>query len=301
MRALPVTPVPAAHPDAETEPASVETLIVTHVALVGYAVSEIGMRLPAHVDREDLRSAGLVGLVQAAKSFDAERGVPFRHYASTRIRGAIMDELRSHDWASRSVRQAGRHREEAVDRLTAALGRVPSGQEIAEVMGVSVTDLHTVESALHRSTVLSFDAAPTTEFFESAIPEKHDSPEDGVIQTEELAYLTAAVAALPERLRAVVTGYFLQGRPMADIAIELGITESRVSQMRAEALVLLRDGLNSHLAPDLVKSAERPGGVVERRRAAYFAAIAQERLVQLASDRPAAEPVAAGMRIDGVA
>jgi RNA polymerase sigma factor for flagellar operon FliA len=284
-------------------PASVEALITENTALVGFAVSEIGMRLPAHVDREDLRSAGLMGLVQAAQSFDAERGVPFRHYASTRIRGSIMDELRSHDWASRSVRQAGRHREAAVDRLTASLGRTPSAQEIAEVMGVSVNDLHSVESALHRSTVLSFDAAPTTEFFESAIPEKHDSPEDGLVRSEEFDYLKAAVSALPERLRAVVTGYFLEGRPMAEIADELGITESRVSQIRAEALVLLRDGLNTHLSPDLVPASDRPGGVVERRRAAYFAAIAEERLLQLDGQRAASPAATAsiGFRIDGVA
>jgi len=284
-------------------PGSVEALITENTALVGFAVSEIGMRLPAHVDREDLRSAGLMGLVQAAQSFDAERGVPFRHYASTRIRGSIMDELRSHDWASRSVRQAGRHREAAVDRLTASLGRTPSAQEIAEVMGVSVNDLHSVESALHRSTVLSFDAAPTTEFFESAIPEKHDSPEDGLVRSEEFDYLKAAVSALPERLRAVVTGYFLEGRPMAEIADELGITESRVSQIRAEALVLLRDGLNTHLSPDLVPASDRPGGVVERRRAAYFAAIAEERLLQLDGQRAASPAATAsiGFRIDGVA
>ena len=288
---------------ATPPPASVEALITENTALVGFAVSEIGMRLPAHVDREDLRSAGLMGLVQAAQSYDAERGVPFRHYASTRIRGSIMDELRSHDWASRSVRQAGRHREAAVDRLTASLGRTPSAQEIAEVMGVSVNDLHSVESALHRSTVLSFDAAPTTEFFESAIPEKHDSPEDGLVRSEEFDYLKAAVSALPERLRAVVTGYFLEGRPMAEIADELGITESRVSQIRAEALVLLRDGLNTHLSPDLVPASDRPGGVVERRRAAYFAAIAEERLLQLDGHRAASPAATAsiGFRIDGVA
>jgi RNA polymerase sigma factor for flagellar operon FliA len=288
---------------ADVAPLSVEELITANVALVGFAVSEIGMRLPAHVDREDLRSAGLMGLVQAAQSYDAERGVPFRHYASTRIRGAIMDELRSHDWASRSVRQAGRNRDQAVETLTASLGRTPSPREIAEVMGVSMKDLHTVDSALHRSTVLSFDAAPTTEFFEAAIPEKHDSPEDGLVRSEEFEYLKAAVAALPERLRAVVTGYFLEGRPMAEIADELGITESRVSQIRAEALVLLRDGLNAHLAPELVSVATRPGGVVERRRAAYFAQIAQERLLTLADTRSVKATTSreAASRVDGVA
>jgi RNA polymerase sigma factor for flagellar operon FliA len=100
-----------------------------------------------------------------------------------------------------------------------------------------------------------------------------------------------------------VTGYFLEGRPMAEIADELGITESRVSQIRAEALVLLRDGLNTHLAPDLVPSSGRPGGVVERRRASYFTAIAEERRLQLDDQRIKAPSVSgtSGMRIDGVA
>ena len=89
-------------------------LIAEHLALVGYVVSELAMRLPTYVDRDELRSAGLEGLVQASQSFSKERGVPFRHYAIARIRGAIMDDLRRNDWASRSVRQAGRAREHAV-------------------------------------------------------------------------------------------------------------------------------------------------------------------------------------------
>ena len=102
-----------------------ELLVTSNLALVGYVVSGLAMKLPTHIDRDELRSAGLEGLVQAAHSFSEDRGVPFRHFAAMRIRGAIMDDLRRNDWATRSVRQAGRAREEAVDHLVATLGTAP--------------------------------------------------------------------------------------------------------------------------------------------------------------------------------
>ena len=102
-----------------------QLLVTSNLALVGYVVSGLAMKLPTHIDRDELRSAGLEGLVQAAHSFAEDRGVPFRHFAALRIRGAIMDDLRRNDWASRSVRQAGRVREQAVDHLIATLGSAP--------------------------------------------------------------------------------------------------------------------------------------------------------------------------------
>ena len=115
-----------------------QLLVTSNLALVGYVVSGLAMKLPTHIDRDELRSAGLEGLVQAAHSFAEDRGVPFRHFAALRIRGAIMDDLRRNDWASRSVRQAGRVREQAVDHLIATLGSAPKKAEIAEYMGVSI-------------------------------------------------------------------------------------------------------------------------------------------------------------------
>ena len=132
---MPETPSPGR---PKHVPSTTQQLISEHVALVGYVVSEISMRLPTYVDRDDLRSAGLEGLVQASRGFSESKGVPFRPYAISRIRGAIMDDLRRNDWASRSVRQAGRAREQAVDSLMAALGEIPSTNAIAEYMGISV-------------------------------------------------------------------------------------------------------------------------------------------------------------------
>ena len=106
------------------------------------------------------------------------------------------------------------------------------------------------------------------------VPERTPGPEELILHRERIGYLHHAIDALPERLRTVVTAYFFHERPMTDIAAELGVTESRVSQLRAEALVLLRDGLNTHLDPDLVTTPDRPDGCVARRRDAYYTAIA---------------------------
>jgi RNA polymerase sigma factor for flagellar operon FliA len=241
------------------------------------------MKLPIYIDRDNLRSAGLEGLVQAAHSFSEDHGVPFRHFAALRIRGAIMDDLRRNDWATRSVRQAGRARKEAVDHLVATLGSAPKNVEIAEYMGVSVEELRTLDASLIRGSVLSLDANLDSGSGQATHYVDADSlgPEEHILDTEFQTYLRAAVSALPDRLGTVITRYFLQGHAMADIAEDLGVTESRVSQLRAEALVLLRDGMNSHLAPEQVPVSTRPGGAVDRRRSAYFASVAEHRLLGL--------------------
>ena len=260
-----------------------QLLVTSNLALVGYVVSGLAMKLPTYVDRDELRSAGLEGLVQAAHSFVEDREVPFRHFAITRIRGAIIDDLRRKDWASRSVRQAGRAREGAVDHLVATLGATPTSVEIAEYMGISLEELRTLDASLSRGSVLSLDAVPTSGAVSPAELLDSDSsgPEDQLLDSEFQDYLRAAVTALPDRLETVISRYFLQGHAMADIAEDLGVTESRVSQLRAEALILLRDGLNTHLAPERVPTSTRPGGAVDRRRAAYFASVAEHRLMGL--------------------
>lgn len=271
-------------PEGRRHPSPARDALVTeNLALVGYVVSEVSMRLPTYVDREELRSAGLEGLVQAARAFAEDRGVPFRHFALARIRGAIMDDLRRNDWASRSVRQAGRAREEAIDQLTATLGSTPSSEAIADYMGISRDELRALDASLTRGSVLSLDASPTPGSIQTAdtLVSSASGPEDQLLESELHEYLRAAVASLPERLCVVVTRYFLQGHQMADIARDLGVTESRVSQLRAEALVLIKDGINTHLAPEQVPTVARPGGAVDRRRAAYFAAIAEHRLLEL--------------------
>lgn len=253
-----------------------DTLVRQNLPLVGHIVRETMARVPAHVNRDDLTSAGLAALVQAARSYDAERGASFSRYASTRVRGAILDELRSVDWASRSVRRRARQVDEVRNSLAAQLGRIPTDAEIASALGVGVDEIAANEEDVSRAVVMSlqgFGETPIDDMLASHIP----GPEELIEHREKVAYLQDAVAELPERLRVVVQGYFFAERPMAEIAAELGVTESRVSQMRAEALVLLKDALNCALEPALVKSHSRPNGCAARRRDAYFAAVAAHR------------------------
>src|SRR5450432_4659749 len=138
-----------ANPQIECAPD--EDLVRDHLPLVGYLVAEAASRLPGHVSRDDLTSAGLMALAQSARSFDSSRGVPFARYASMRIRGGIIDELRSHDWASRSVRIKARQRGAAEEALGAALGRHPTPHELANYLGVSLVELASGEGDVHRS------------------------------------------------------------------------------------------------------------------------------------------------------
>jgi RNA polymerase sigma factor for flagellar operon FliA len=250
-----------------------DTLVREHLPLVGHLVREMLGRVPAHVNRDDLTSAGLAALAAAARSFDPTRGTPFGSFATVRIRGALLDELRGLDWASRSVRHRARKIETATAELTAQLGRTPTDTELAETLGVAVAELHSAADDVQRAVVLSLQgfAAGTAE---DLVPDRTQGPEELLLHREKIGYLHQAISALPERLRTVVESYFLDERPMAVIATELGVTESRVSQLRAEALTLLRDGINSQLDPDQVAGADRPEGCVARRRAAYYADVA---------------------------
>ena len=249
-----------------------EQLVREHLPLVQYAVSDMVGRIPRQVPRDDLVSAAMVGLAQAARSFDAERGISFERYASTRIRGALIDELRSRDWASRSVRFKARRMAVCVEDLTAELGRAPSTTEIATRMGVSAGTVDSLSDDVHRAVVLNYDSVIAEGDAEDILPADTISPETVLLDRERTAYLGDAIEALPERLRRVVVGYFFEERPMLELADELGVSESRISQMRAEALGLLKEGINSQLEPE-AQLADATSTRVARRKNAYFAAV----------------------------
>jgi len=251
-----------------------EQLVEDHLALVHHAVSDMAARVPRHVSRDDLVSAGMAGLARAARSFDPARGIGFDHYATTRIRGALLDELRGLDWASRSVRARSRRVGGAVEELTAKLGREPSRTEVAEHLGITPAALEAVTKDVNRAVILNYDSMMAQGTADALMPADHRGPDQVLLERETRAYLVDAVSALPDRLRTVVLGYFFDERSMQDLAEELGVSESRISQMRAEALSLLRDGMNSQLEPDAVDSGRRLSPRVAQRKAAYYAAIA---------------------------
>lgn len=250
-----------------------EELIRQHMPLVGHLVRDMLTRIPNHIHRDDLTSAGLHALVTAARAWDPNRGIPFHRFATTRIRGAILDELRALDWATRSVRTKARATDATRQELTTTLGRTPTPEELAQALGTTTTDLHQTDNDVQRATVLSLQGFATASA-DDLVTERNPGPEDMLVRREQIGYLHHAIASLPERMQLVITEYFLNERPMADIAADLGVTESRISQLRAEALSLLKDGLNTHLDPDLAPTPENPESIVARRRASYYATIA---------------------------
>ncbi|MEU4689348.1 sigma-70 family RNA polymerase sigma factor [Actinoplanes sp. NPDC023714] len=264
-------PAPAPAPTVASVTPEQEALIRDNMALVGHMVREMLFKVPPHVHRDDLASAGYAALVTAAQSFDAERGIPFGRFAAVRVRGALLDELRSMDWASRSVRARARRADVAREELTRHLGRTPTAEELAELLGVAVGELSSVDDDVQRAAVLSLQGFATGTA-EDLVTETAMNPEELLLHRERLGYLHDAVTVLPERLRYVVEASFLQERPLSEVAAELGVTESRVSQLRTEALALLRDGLITHMEQKRVPDAK--DGCVARRRAAYAAQIA---------------------------
>ena len=235
--------------------------------LVGYLVSELCAKV-THLSREELASAGAVALITCADSFDAELGVPFGAYARRRIVGAFADEMRSSDWATRTARKRIKDTLAVTETLTAGLGRTPGTEEIAAAMGV---ERSAVDDALADAcrTVSHLDDS-VSDTLVSSLP----TPEGSVLRAERLQYLRAAVAALPERMRHIVEQVYFHDRTVTELAAELGMTHSAISQQRAEAIRLLRDGLSTHYSdpgpPVPVASRISPA-----RRNAYLSSVAE--------------------------
>lgn len=261
-----------------------DAMIVENLPLVGYLVSELAARA-THLSRDDLASAGALALVQAAEAFDPGQGVPFGAYARTRIVGAFADDLRAGDWASRGTRRRIKETLATQDALTAALGRTPTVDEIAGALGV---DRQTASDALVDAarTVAALDDA-ATEHLAADVP----LPEEQALVTERSRYLRAAVEALPERMRLVVEGVYFGDRTVTEIAEELGITHSAVSQQRAEAVRLLRDALATHWSDDPEVPVAPASTGSAARRSAYLARVATNAAVGVA--RALREPDAA--------
>lgn len=239
-------PAPAGLSEAE-----VEQLVLTHLPLVGHIARETASRLPRHLDTDDLVGAGALALVQAAQAFDPELGVPFGRFASTRIRGAMIDSMRSRDWATRSLRSRARMISEVGESLTAVLHRAPTEEEIATASGLSLEEVRSTRSGTDRAALLSLDPVTGSEDgLAATVADTNPRPDEALVAAERMGYLRDALAELPARQRQVVTQYYLDQRPLTEIAEELGVTQSRASQLRAEGLDLLREALTLLLHVD---------------------------------------------------
>lgn len=263
---------PPSQPSAE-----VSRLIEEHLPLVNHVVFQVAVHFPRHVDRDELVRAGALGLVEAAQRYDQTRGVPFNRFAAQRIRGAIIDAVRSADWAPRSVRTLARRLDQVEQRLAGQLGRVPSLGETADALGMTREQLDRLRDKLFRSVVLAFehlvgDTDDEELTLVDVLADPHELEPSEELEARELhAYLRDAIALLPERHRLIVLGYFIEERTSDDLARFLGVTESRVSQMRTEALGMLKQGIEAQYLT--AEQRCEPEGLVARRRARYAEAI----------------------------
>ena len=247
--------------------------IEANLPLVKHVVYQVAVHFPRHVDREELARAGALGLVEAARRYDEDRGVPFERFAAQRIRGAILDSVRAADWAPRSVRLLARRLESAEQQLASELGRLPDIDETAKALGVTKDELARLRDRLFRSVVLALDHETSADTDEDLTLVDILSDDNAVEPSEELEtrelhnYLRDAVKLLPERQRLVIVGYFLEGKTSKELARFLGVTESRVSQLRSEALRNLKLGIEAQYDPS--NDHEAPVGRVAKRQAAY--------------------------------
>ncbi|HEX5246234.1 MAG TPA: RNA polymerase sigma factor WhiG [Gaiellaceae bacterium] len=230
------------------DPAIRDRLIVTYAPLVKYVAGRLGSGLPAHVDDEDLVSYGLLGLIGAIERYDPDRDVKFETYAIARIRGAIIDELRALDWVPRSVRSRARDIERAIGELEAKLGRVPSDEEIAGKLGLTVEELDESLSEISRSSIAALDELWTISgsggdqvaLIDTIEDTEAPDPQGALSQTELREAIADAIARLPEREKLVVTLYYYEELTLREIGEVLGVTESRVSQLHTKAILRLK-------------------------------------------------------------
>lgn len=243
-----------------------ENLVVDHLPLVGFLVSSL-CRRATHLSRDDLASVGAIALITSADAFDPSLGVPFGAYARRRITGAFADELRSGDWAPRSVRRRIGDTVAARDALAASLGRRPTLDELSRALCVTREEVQAALADAGRS-VQSLD-----ETVLDTVPATDRLPEASLLADEQARHLRAAVAHLPGRMRYVIEQVFFEGRSVTDVATELGTTHSAVSQQKSEALRLLQDGLATHYA-DTADAAPTPvSRISAKRRAAYLSSL----------------------------
>jgi RNA polymerase sigma factor FliA len=232
-----------------------ERLVVAYSPLVKYVAGRMSSGLPGHVEEADLISYGLGGLISAIQRFDITREIKFETYAITRIRGAIIDELRNLDWVPRSVRARAREIERANMKLEARLQRAPTDEEMAEELGLELDEFQETLLQISNSTIVALDELWSVQdgtgdpvSLLDTLPDRDAlDPQQLVDQSELRDRIADAIAALPEREKLVVALYYYENLTLREIGEVLGVTESRVSQLHTKAVLRLRSKLQTEL------------------------------------------------------
>ncbi|AQA20195.1 RNA polymerase sigma factor FliA [Halioglobus japonicus] len=214
-----------------------------YIPIVRRHALSLRVRLPASIELDDLVQAGYLGLLEAMQRFDENNGTPFQAYASARIRGAMVDELRSRDWLPRSVRRRAREMEAVVSRLEQSLGHPPSESDIAAAMGIDLEDYLHLLADTNNGLIL-----PLAQLAEQGWEPGDDADEDGTpyldaLYEEQHEHLVAAVEAVPERERLLLALYYQEDLNLKEIGSLMGVSESRVCQLHSQAVARIRSRL----------------------------------------------------------
>jgi len=218
-----------------------DELIVHYAPLVKYVAGRVGVGLPPHVDPADLVSYGMIGLIDAIDKFDPDRSVKFETYASNRIKGAILDELRATDWVPRSVRSKARALEEAQARLQGSLKRMPTDAELASELGVSEEELGEMLAQMSFAGIAPLDELIGEGIsLADTVQDQRLGPSEVLEVREARRLLGEAISELGERERDVLALYYFENLSLAQIGDALGVSESRACQIHGKAVIQLR-------------------------------------------------------------
>jgi RNA polymerase sigma factor for flagellar operon FliA len=237
------------------DPEKREKLLSEYLPLVKSVAGRMAIGFPKSVELQDLISTGVIGLVEAFSNFDPNRGVKFETYAVPRIRGAILDELRSLDWVPRSTRAKSREIDRALTKLENKLGRIPTDKELAKFLKMPVKELHSARGDLSSSIVLSLDDLVYKEEDNRQIPRietieatARENILNDLEKKELKAFLVSAIKHLSEQEKLVIALYYYEELTLKEIGEVMEISESRVSQIHTKAVMKLRNMIKENFA-----------------------------------------------------
>jgi RNA polymerase sigma factor FliA len=230
-----------------------DKLVVEYTPLIRFIAQKIAVRLPANIEIDDLISSGVIGLMDAIDKYDPTRDNKFKTYAEFRIRGAILDELRAQDWVPRSIRDKAKILDKTVSSLENELGREATDEEVASAMNMSVDEFHDLVNQVKPVSLLSIDEAQTSQTGDKKSilnileGSKHHNPFNQLNSKTIKDIVSTAIEELPERQRLVLSLYYYEDLNLKEIGKVLRVTESRVSQLHAQAVSRLRNKLTTYL------------------------------------------------------
>ncbi len=238
-----------------------ESMIVEYLPLVKRIVDKMSVYLPPSVDKDDLIEAGIVGLIDAVDKYDPGKNCKFSTYARFRIKGAIMDELRSLDIMPKSMRQKSKQIEETYSRLENMLGRAPTEKEMADELGITEERYNKLIYELRSAFIINFDDFKSLKIddddndgFEALLKSDEPAPDQNVFFKELCDILAEEIENLPERAKLVITLYYYEDMTLTEIAKILGLAKSTVSETHAKALLMLRSRLKKRLGKEEVSN-----------------------------------------------